>query len=67
MVYRLFFFEPLRDLMFLSTTKFGRTKEDEDQKPYPVLPHRSSPTLVSFLYGDECKFVHRNGALRLAV
>jgi hypothetical protein len=43
MVYRLFFFEPLRDLMFLSTTKFGRTKEDEDQKPYPVLPHRSSP------------------------
>jgi hypothetical protein len=45
-------FEPLRDLMFFSTTKFGRTKEDEDQKPYPVLPHRSSPSLVSFPYTD---------------
>jgi hypothetical protein len=60
-------FEPLRDLMFLSTTKFGRTKEDEYQKPYPVLPHRSSLSLGSFLYEDQCKFVHRNDALRLAV
>jgi hypothetical protein len=34
--------------MFLSTTKFGGTKEDKDQKPYPILPHRSTPYLMAF-------------------
>jgi hypothetical protein len=48
--------------MFLSTTKFGRTKQDEDQKPYPVLPHQSSPYLVYFLSGAERKLLRTRTA-----
>jgi hypothetical protein len=53
---------PMRDLLFLSTTKFGRTKEDEDQKPYPVMPHRSSPSSVSFLCRMSASFLRIRAA-----
>src|ERR1700730_18675561 len=52
MVYRLFFFEPLRDLMFLSTTKFGGTQEDKDQKPYPATARKLAVLVYRVLSGD---------------